>query len=396
MADNIPGAEGITGAGKSQFIQSIKKARLVNVIQKETKESYLDSAVKMQASEVIARQKHFKELKDRTKQKEKQPSQAEGKEPAKPENAEVFAKAEALAKFYQKRNAEMEAKQLLTLHSEVQLSEDAKEILEKVLKRFADPSLADEALDYLLESLVPGSAAYERVRQTKNLIRTLRGREVLAGRNMGDVSRSHPELAAPKELRDLYREITGNPREAQELFEELIQKFNYEKMKEAIGFILQSLRADLTAKGPSISRGQLHTLVSEARNMQAILGVYRFFKERSNMIRKQFDLSDIPYHENLDFESLSKILVTLLKERYPSADKILRFAQSLKISDDILAQIIIFTQYRDAMRGVSPRLFKSDKHRQDMLMTVIEALSELEDELDEEGDEDNSEEEEEE
>ncbi|MCB1108463.1 MAG: hypothetical protein KDK44_02300, partial [Chlamydiia bacterium] len=113
---------------------------------------------------------------------------------------------------------------------------------------------------------------------------------------------------------------------------------------------------------------------------------------RGRIIRQQYEQNALPLNNHLHFETLSKLLVTLLKERYPSVDKILRLAGSLGITDDIMAQIIIFTQYRDAMRGIAPRLFKSEKHRQDMLMTTIEALAELEDALEEEDDDEEEEE----
>ncbi|MCP5509072.1 MAG: hypothetical protein H7A39_01490 [Chlamydiales bacterium] len=389
----ISGTEGVSGSNKAQLVQAAKKARLHNIVQKDTKALMREASIE-KAADINARLKHFKELKERGQLKLQSPlKQAqETKAPPPTQQTETFAKAEALAKFYQKRNAEMEAKQLLGLHSEVQQATTTEETLDKIIKRFSDPSLADEAIDYLLESLHPSSDAYKRIRRAKDLIRSLRGREIIAGRNMGGVSRSHGDLASPSELRDLYRDITGNPREAQELFEELIQKYTYEKMKEAIEFILKALRADLTAKGSSISHGELHTLVSEAKNMQAILGVYNFFKSRGRIIRQQYEQNALPLNNHLHFETLSKLLVTLLKERYPSVDKILRLAGSLGITDDIMAQIIIFTQYRDAMRGIAPRLFKSEKHRQDMLMTTIEALAELEDALEEEDDDEEEEE----
>lgn len=44
-------------------------------------------------------------------------------------------------------------------------------------------------------------------------------------------------------------------------------------------------------------------------------------------------------------------------------------------------------QYRDALRNVSPRLFLSDKHRQTILMAVIEALTDLEEKEGEEEEE---------
>jgi type III secretion protein W len=81
------------------------------------------------------------------------------------------------------------------------------------------------------------------------------------------------------------------------------------------------------------------------------------------------------------------MFVKLISEKYPSPEKILKFSSLLGIADEISAQVIIFTQYRDAMRGVSPRLFKSEKHRQDFLMVLIETISELDDLLDEEEEE---------
>ena len=383
MSDPISGTEGVSGGGKAQFIAGIKQLVGAKIRQLTSVFTMREQAEPAK----YASRSTFKELKERQREEKRQEVRSEKSEKPAPEKSSDTARVNAIAKFYQKRNAEMDSQKLLTLYTQIENLENVQEMLDKVLKHFSDPSLADEALDFLLETLPPGSAAYKKALETKNLIRAQRGRQIIAGRNMGDLSRSHPALGTPSELRDLYREIIGNPREAQSLFEELIQQFTYEKMQEAIAFVLQSLRADLTAKGSSISHGQLHTLISEARNMQAILGVYRFFKGRSRVLRQQFEAAEMAVPYQLDFESLAKILVIFIKERYPSADKILRLAVPLGITDDELAQIIVFSQYRDAMRGISPRFFQSEKHRQEMLMTFIEALAELEDALEEEEDE---------
>lgn len=42
------------------------------------------------------------------------------------------------------------------------------------------------------------------------------------------------------------------------------------------------------------------------------------------------------------------------------------------------AQIILYLQYRDAIRQVAPRLFRNEKHRQELLLSLIETLEELE------------------
>ena len=155
-------------------------------------------------------------------------------------------------------------------------------------------------------------------------------------------------------------------------------------MKNIIDFILHSLGADMKSKGPSISRQELQRLFGEARNMQAILGVFRFFFSRMKLLKGQFSRSGLSLPGRINFESLAKLLMELLKERYPSSNKILQLAYTLGISEEVAAQIIIFTQYRDAMRHISPKLFKSERHRQELLLTLIETLSDLEDELDEE------------
>ena len=216
------------------------------------------------------------------------------------------------------------------------------------------------------------------------------GREIQAGRNIGAQARAFSEkgLGSPTALRDLYREITGNPRSPHKLFEELVEKFKFSDMKNIIDFILHSLGSDMKAKGPSISKAELQRLFGEARNMQAILGVFRFFFGRMKMIKGQFDRFDLSMPSRINFEALARLLMKLIEERYPTPDKILKQAFTLGIAEELAAQVIIYTQYRDAMRHISPKLFKSERHRQEVLMALMETLSDLEDELNEDEDED--------
>ncbi|MCB1117854.1 MAG: hypothetical protein KDK50_04650 [Chlamydiia bacterium] len=380
MGEHISPIENAPESSAAQRAQVAKKAGLAKEIRQQASKALFENWAEHSAFNPLAQQKQFKTLKER----ETKPTAETSKPEAKPEAKTDSNKAENVAKFYQQRNAELSARSLMTLNAQVQNAVTVHEVIERTYELFSDPALADEALDYLLETLPPGSRAHERAKEAKTRLNQLRGREVRSGRNMGDIARAHTELANPTALRDLYRDITGNPRDATTLFEELIQKFNFNKMKEAIDFILKALRSDLTAKGSSISHGELKSLIDEARNMQAILGVYSFFLGRSNLVVKEFIKNNMSINPKLHFESLAKQLVRLLKEPYPSPTKVFALSNALGIRNDIIAQIIIFTQFRDAMRGVSPRLFKNEKHRQDMLMTLIEALAELEDALDEE------------
>ena len=158
-------------------------------------------------------------------------------------------------------------------------------------------------------------------------------------------------------------------------------------MKMVIDFILHSLGQDMKSKGPSISKEELQRLFSETRTMQAILGVYRFFFLRTKLMQGEFKRADLAMPNTVNFQTLSKAFMNIIKDRYPNPQKILSFAKALGISEEMLAKIIVYTQMRDALREVSPKLFKSEQHRQEMLMSFIETLSELEDEMEEEEEE---------
>jgi type III secretion protein W len=88
----------------------------------------------------------------------------------------------------------------------------------------------------------------------------------------------------------------------------------------------------------------------------------------------------------LTFELLAKQFMKYLQERYPSVDKALQLALQMGLAEELEAELIVYTQLRDAVRQVAPKLFRSEQHRQDVLMSFIETLEELE-ERKEEGEE---------
>ncbi|MGE3954418.1 MAG: type III secretion system gatekeeper subunit SctW [Parachlamydiales bacterium] len=303
----------------------------------------------------------------------------------------VQAKGEADSAADQKQNLnpELNKDQLLRLLEYLMGRglTDPEALLEEVLKVFPDPSLADEALDFLLETTE--GDLQETVHAARGLLNERMGREVAAGRNIAAEARGYSErgLGTATELRDLYRDITGNPRDHNTLFRELAAQYKFEQLRDVIDFLLHSLGADLRAKGPSISRGELYRLMTEARVLQSILQIYLFFQGREGMIaRLMAEIGYVP-PEELDFQTLSRTFVELVDERYPSAAKLYSLARELGISEEVAAQIVIFSQFRDAIRGVAPRIYRSLQHRYELLMAIIEALEELETKLEEEEEE---------
>lgn len=322
-------------------------------------------------------------------------NEAEQKEDGAP--PEAIDQTSRLAKALEEKNSEMNQQALLGLKAGIKESDDAEAILAKVRRFYKDEYLADEALKFLEATTNPHTNLGRNIRKALHLLNERFGREVRAGRNINETAQAYANegLAKVGSLRDLYREVTGNPKDPASLFEELSSTFNFAKMKSVLAFLLHSLGKDMKSKGPSISKQELSRLFAEARTMQAILGIYKFFQSRMRLIKDSFTRENLYFPKNITFELLAKLFTKYAQERYPSPDKVLRDARELGIESELIAQIIIFTQYRDAIRGVSPKLFRSVKHRGDLLMALIETISELDDLLEEEDEESEEEDEEE-
>lgn len=316
-----------------------------------------------------------------------------GKSEKEKQKIAAVTKLDTASERFKRQNDELDKRLLLNLRANIQDTDSPEEILAKVLRSYHDPTLADDALDFLIET--SDGELRENVITAKTILNERMGVEVRAGRNMTALARDYStqELGSPTALRNMYRDLVTNPRDAPVLFEELSKEFPYDKMKSVIEFLFRSVGADLKSKGPSISRAELHNLMSETRNMQAILGIYRFFKSRMKLVSSAFDRQGLPMPNKLTFELIARMFMKFLQERYPSADKALMLAQELGISDSLLAEIIIYTQMRDGVRHIAPRLFKSEQHRQDVLSALIEALEELDKELEGEGEGEEEEEE---
>ncbi|MCH9630895.1 MAG: hypothetical protein S4CHLAM37_09050 [Chlamydiia bacterium] len=392
MADEIESVKGPSLDAQKLHMQAqeAKQASSVNIKQQVASQESLTTFAELgEEFNPLAMGKDFRELDKRAK------ADTQGAAKAK-EEAQDPEVAQKVAKSYNEKNPELNERSLLAVKAHIKPTDSREQILGKVRDAYPDPSLADDTLDFLIETTPEGSALKAKLQSSKEQLNEVYGREVRAGKNIKEsaLQFSKEGLGSPTALRDLYRDITGNPRDPNTLYEELASKFDFPSMKSVMEFILHSLGNDLKAKGPSIPGPELQRLFSETRTMQAILGVYRFFFQRMGLVQAEFSRADLTMPTLVNFQMLAKAFMRMIKERYPSADRVLLFATMLGISEETAAKIVIFNQFRDALRNVSPKLFKSDKHRQDLLMTLIEALSELEDEYDEEYEDEDEEDEE--
>lgn len=321
-----------------------------------------------------ARFNRFRNLGTRRRDPEKAEKKVEG----------VAKKAEEdLAHSYNRRNPELPPDRLRELRDGLRQTGTAEEVLKDVNEVFSDPTLADEALEYL-EKETHGDLQ-NSVRRAREILNEQKGREIIAGRNIDQAAKSYQKqgVGTSNELRNLYRDITGNPRDHNALFSELSNKYPFEKLKTIVAFLLKGMAYDLKSKGPSIQQAELMLLMTEVRNLQSILWIYLFFKSRMRMIRSLYAQFGLDYDEELSFELLAKNFIKLVEERYPSVLKLLKLAEQMRLLDD-MKKVIVLTQYRDAIRQLSPRLYKSLKQRQDLLLVILETLESLEEDEEEE------------
>jgi type III secretion system YopN/LcrE/InvE/MxiC family regulator len=292
---------------------------------------------------------------------------------------EERTEGEDLAQNYSRRNPELDPQMLRRFVARFKGAKSVEEILDAVLDAVEDPTLADEVLEFLEQEL-EGNAK-QLASDARNYLNTIKKREVIAGRNVDPAAKSFHKQgvgASPTELRNLYREITQEPKGHNALFTDLSKKYSFEEMSSVIAFLLKGIGYDLKSKGPSIQQPELMRLLTETRNLQSILWIYLFFKKRKKLIRRLYDEHGCEDEEPPPFEELAEDFISIVEERYPTVAKLLAKAQKRGLSDE--EKLVIFMQYRDAIRGLAPRLYRNLKHRQDLLMIIIELLEELESE----------------
>ena len=383
--DSVPSVERVQqqAAAKQAALKHAAAQRLLqySVVQESAREEFQEWG-DLNAWNPLALARNFQTLEKRGREKTRPDESAKAEKEE--EEIQIVDKLQEISENYQRKNPELQARTLLSIRARISKKDSAEEILRKLRQVYSDVALVDEALDFLIET-ADADMRFTLEEAKSELYRTSE-REVKAGRNMGIQARnfSAQGLGSPTALRDLYRSLTANPRDAITLFQELSTNYAMDKMRVVVDFILHSLGADIKSKGPSISREELQRMMTETRNMQAILGVYRYFLSRMNLISSSFNRQGLVVPSRITFDLLARLFVKFLMERYPSVEKALLLSHQLGIANEKLAQLIIYLQYRDAMRQVAPRLFRDERHRQELLLCFMETLEELEEKLKEE------------
>ena len=390
---HVPGISSSSSSSSAKNIQQALEAELeLSIEVAETETSLMESGDNALFGPMYLT-KDFQKLDDHLKRNPTNESEETEKDDS--ISLKLIDDVTKLAQALEEKNSEINHRALLGLKADIKETDDAEMIYEKVRQYYKDEYLADEVLKFLELTTNPHMNLGKNIRKARMLLNERHEREVKSGRNINEVAKEFAQqgLGTTGSLRDLYREVTKEPKDPTTLFDQLNEAYDFNNMKKVLAFLLHSLGSDMKSKGPSIPNSELARLFSETRTMQAILSIYRFFLGRMRLIKESLARENLAIPKKLTFELLAKLFSKFIQERYPSPDKVLRIGTELGIDDEILAQIIIYTHYRDALRGVSPKLFANVKHRGDLLMSLIETISELDDLLEEEEEDDDDEDE---
>ena len=160
-------------------------------------------------------------------------------------------------------------------------------------------------------------------------------------------------LGSPTSLRDMYRDITLTPRDPFKLFDELSDKFPYEKLKTVIHF-----PAPFPWSRPSLKRAFDLAARTDPPDRRDTLFAGHFRHLPLFQIAHAADdapvylLSD-HFSEPPSIRYFAKQFVKFLAERFMSPEKILQASRQFGISEEAIAQVIVF--YANA-RGSAPNL----------------------------------------
>lgn len=289
---------------------------------------------------------------------------------------------EEKAQGFQQRNPSLKSGHLVLLRTNIKPDDKAQDIIDTVTRFYPDVGLADEALQFLLETTE--GDLQEQVKEAIKLFREAKGPEIEAGRNVARQAAEATEkgLGTHSNLDDLYKDIKDNERDSATLFNQLSQKYDFKETKAVMDYLLHTLGASMKVKGTTIPRPELQRLITATRSLQAIGGVYSYFKKRMPLVEKMFKEQGMQVPPKLNFESLSKVFMTLVTERYPSSDRVKKQAVQLGVDDSTLGKIVAFNQCRDGIREVAlNQIYRSIQHRDELYMAILEALEDFEEEF---------------
>lgn len=262
-------------------------------------------------------------------------------------------------------------KELVRRHGESEDGLSAQDVEDLVLAYYPDPYLANDVLNFLIESTEGG--LNDTVRDAQGNHEELYPREIQIGKNISEEARTFESrgLDSPSKLREWYRSAvtsTAGQVKTTDLFLKMMDRFGFEKLVKANHFYLAALGADLRKGGLSVP--ELADKVHQVRSLQAIVNVFRMSRMRMRVIDKALNYyAKLGVREQLppgfDFQSLGRLTMNILQDRNISKDTILQKVRAQGFGNSEVAMMCVIQQMSLMLNDLdSHRVFMSPVHKE--------------------------------
>ncbi|BAE81321.1 low calcium response protein E [Chlamydia felis Fe/C-56] len=281
-----------------------------------------------------------------------------------------------LSDKYTENNAEISGQDLRSIRDSLHDDASEEDILDLVKSKFSDPALQSIALDYLVQTTPASKGALKDslVKAQQSHLQQNR-QAVVGGRNVLFASQEYAtalNTSAPG-LRELYLQVTSDFHSCEQLLQMLQSRYSFEEMGTVTSFFLKGMSADLKSEGSSVPAPKLQVMMSETRNLQAVITGYDFFQAKLPVLTASLKADGVTLPEDLKFDKVADTFFKLIHDKFPTASKMERGVRDL-VGDDTEAITGMLNLFFVALRGTSPRLFASAEKRQQLGTMMANAL----------------------
>ena len=226
------------------------------------------------------------------------------------------------------------------------------------------------AKDQLREEGFAGEVV-DRLSQAAAALGAEKESEITAGFNISvEAHKAHgEEIGTTQELRDFYREVVLDYPDIAGTHEMIATKFSQLALPQAIDFLLKGLAADLAASKTSIDKPHLKLVINDMYQLKSLNSMY----DQCGKLAIRLQGKGEEGFE--DFSGTPRELVASLVEFKKRGWQAGRFLASLPDQYGLSspsAKVYFFTEFGKVVHELPLKLFDSDTHARQQLLTLMQ------------------------
>ena len=260
---------------------------------------------------------------------------------------------------------------------------DARELLKELGRGSTDPSHQFAMLDILEQSLGGDETQLRAlVKQARQQLEQAKGPEIRAGINLAEEINSRASTPGEMQnLRDMYRSEVVGFSTPQECFRSLLAARGAGGLADAISFLIAGCGKDLSSMFPSMEKEALSRILTDLQCVQVLNTVMDKLGLLAGRMTKQF-----AEHCLLTGEQMTGRVLDFTEQSFVPTGAIAAFIGECGVRK-LLAQMDFARELTRLFRQLSPRLFRKESDRQQLVDATQEHLDELIMREEEEGEE---------